>query len=83
MNTLAGWGIAFFEYCLAVPAMSAGATDGAFLTPVGIPTYGVSGIFFDTDGNGAHGLNERVGVDATYIGRDFLYDAVKIYANQP
>src|SRR5476649_1508028 len=28
-----------------VPAMSAGATDGAFLTPAGIPTYGVSGIF--------------------------------------
>jgi acetylornithine deacetylase/succinyl-diaminopimelate desuccinylase-like protein len=65
-----------------VPQMSAGATDGAFLTPVGIPTYGVSGIFFDTDGNGAHGLNERERVDATYKGVDFLYDAVKIYANQ-
>ncbi len=65
-----------------VPTMSAGATDGAFLTPVGIPTYGVSGIFFDTDGNGAHGLNERVRVDATYKGRDFLYDIVKIYASQ-
>jgi acetylornithine deacetylase/succinyl-diaminopimelate desuccinylase-like protein len=66
-----------------VPTMSAGATDGAFLTPVGIPTYGVSGIFFDTDGNGAHGLNERVRVDSTYKGRDFLYDIVKIYAQQP
>ena len=65
-----------------VPQMSAGATDGAFLTPVGIPTYGVSGIFFDTDGNGAHGLNERVRVDATYKGRDFLYDIVKVYATQ-
>ena len=65
-----------------VPQMSAGATDGAFLTPAGIPTYGVSGIFFDTDGNGAHGLNERVRVDATYKGRDFLYDIVKVYANQ-
>ena len=66
-----------------VPTMSAGATDGAFLTPVGIPTYGVSGIFFDTDGNGAHGLNERVRVDSVYKGRDFLYDIVKVYANQP
>jgi acetylornithine deacetylase/succinyl-diaminopimelate desuccinylase-like protein len=65
-----------------VPTMSAGATDGAFLTPVGIPTYGVSGVFFDTDGNGAHGLNERVRVDSVYKGRDFLYDIVKIYANQ-
>lgn len=65
-----------------VPTMSAGATDGAFLTPAGIPTYGLSGIFMDPDGNGAHGLNERVRVGAVYKGRDFLYDIVKIYANQ-
>jgi acetylornithine deacetylase/succinyl-diaminopimelate desuccinylase-like protein len=65
-----------------VPIMSAGATDGAFLTPVGIPTYGVSGMFSDAGGNGSHGLNERIRVDATYKGRDFLYDIVKLYANQ-
>jgi acetylornithine deacetylase/succinyl-diaminopimelate desuccinylase-like protein len=65
-----------------IPTMSAGATDGAFLTPVGIPTYGVSGIFRDAGGNGEHGLNERIRVDATYKGRDFLYDIVKLYASQ-
>ena len=65
-----------------VPAMSAGATDGAFLTPAGIPTYGVSGMFGDPDGNGAHGLNERLRVKSVYDGRDFLYQVVKIYANQ-
>jgi acetylornithine deacetylase/succinyl-diaminopimelate desuccinylase-like protein len=65
-----------------VPAMSAGATDGAFLTPAGIPTYGVSGVFGDPDGNGAHGLNERLRVKSVYDGRDFLYEIVKIYANQ-
>ena len=65
-----------------VPAMSAGATDGAFLTPAGIPTYGVSGMFGDPDGNGAHGLNERLRVKSVYDGRDFLYQLVKIYANQ-
>ena len=65
-----------------VPSMSAGATDGAFLTPAGIPTYGVSGMFGDTDGNGAHGLNERMRVGSVYKGRDFLYEVVKIYANQ-
>lgn len=64
------------------PAMSAGATDGAFLTPAGIPTYGVSGMFGDPDGNGAHGLNERMRVKSVYQGRDFLYEVVKIYANQ-
>ena len=66
-----------------VPLMSAGATDGAFLSPVGIPTYGVSGMFSDPDGNGAHGLNERLRVKSVYDGRDFLYQVVKIYANAP
>jgi len=65
-----------------VPFMSAGATDGAFLTPAGIPTYGVSGMFGDPDGNGAHGLNERMRVKSVYDSRDFLYQLVKIYANQ-
>jgi acetylornithine deacetylase/succinyl-diaminopimelate desuccinylase-like protein len=65
-----------------VATMSAGATDGAFLTPAGIPTYGVSGIFGDADGSGAHGLNERVRTASVYQGRDFIYDIVKIYANQ-
>jgi acetylornithine deacetylase/succinyl-diaminopimelate desuccinylase-like protein len=64
-----------------VPFMSAGATDGAFLTPAGIPTYGVSGMFGDADGNGAHGLNERLRVKSVYEGRDFLYQVVKIYAD--
>jgi acetylornithine deacetylase/succinyl-diaminopimelate desuccinylase-like protein len=64
-----------------VPAMSAGATDGAFLTPAGIPTYGVSGIFSDADGGGAHGLNEHVPVKSVYEGRDFLYGLVKTYVS--
>ena len=64
-----------------VPQMSAGATDGAFLTPAGIPTYGVSGMFGDADGSGAHGLNEHMRVSSVYKGADFIYDIVKIYAN--
>jgi acetylornithine deacetylase/succinyl-diaminopimelate desuccinylase-like protein len=65
-----------------VPVLTAGATDGAFMSPVGIPTYGVSGIFGDPDGNGVHGLNERIRMASLYDGRDFLYGLVKIYANQ-
>lgn len=65
-----------------VPAMSTGATDGRFLTAAGIPTYGLSGLFSDPDGNGAHGLNERIRVRSLYEGRDFLYEVVKVYANQ-
>jgi acetylornithine deacetylase/succinyl-diaminopimelate desuccinylase-like protein len=65
-----------------IPVLTAGATDGAFLTPVGIPTYGVTGMFGDPDGNGVHGLNERIRTASLYNGRDFLYDLVKIYAMQ-
>jgi acetylornithine deacetylase/succinyl-diaminopimelate desuccinylase-like protein len=65
-----------------VPFMSAGATDAAFLAPAGIPTYGVSGMFGEADGNGAHGLNEHMRVRSFYEGRDFLYQVVKIYAQQ-
>jgi acetylornithine deacetylase/succinyl-diaminopimelate desuccinylase-like protein len=60
--------------------MQAGATDGAFLTPVGIPTYGISGMFVDADGNGIHGLNERIRVKTLMEGREYLYRLMKAYA---
>ncbi len=66
-----------------VRTMSAGATDGAFLTPVGIPTYGISGAFGDPDGDGVHGLNERVRVKVLYDSRDYLYRLMKIYGDMP
>jgi acetylornithine deacetylase/succinyl-diaminopimelate desuccinylase-like protein len=65
-----------------VPVLTAGATDGAFLTPAGIPTYGLTGLFGDPDGGGVHGLNERIRVRSLYEGRDFLYRVVKLYAAQ-
>ena len=63
-----------------VPTMAAGATDGRFLTPEGIPTYGVSGIFSDPETTNAHGLNERVRVQSLYEGREFLDRLIKAYA---
>jgi acetylornithine deacetylase/succinyl-diaminopimelate desuccinylase-like protein len=65
-----------------VPAMSTGATDGRFLNRAGIPTYGLSGMFHDADGSRAHGLNERIRVQSLLDGRRFLYQVVKIYAQQ-
>ena len=59
--------------------MQAGATDGAFLTPAGIPTYGISGMFVDADGNGIHGLNERIKVKTLMDGREYLYRLMKVY----
>jgi acetylornithine deacetylase/succinyl-diaminopimelate desuccinylase-like protein len=63
-----------------IPAMSTGATDGLYLSAVGIPTYGVPGAWGDPDGNGVHGLNERLEVRSVYVGRDYLYDLVKALA---
>lgn len=63
---------AIFPGVPLVPLMAAGGTDGAFLTPAGIPTYGYSGIFGTADGNGAHGLNERMGVQSLMDGRAML-----------
>lgn len=56
-----------------VPKMETGATDSIHLRPVGIPCYGVSGIFGDVDDVRAHGRDERVGVKEFYEGREFLY----------
>jgi acetylornithine deacetylase/succinyl-diaminopimelate desuccinylase-like protein len=64
------------------PVMLAGATDAAFLIPIGIPTYGLSGMFADPDGGGIHGLNERIRVRSLYEGRDFLTEVVRSYADQ-
>jgi acetylornithine deacetylase/succinyl-diaminopimelate desuccinylase-like protein len=65
-----------------IPLLQPGATDGQFLTPAGIPTYGVSGFFADRDGGGINGLKERIPVKSLYDGRDFLYQLVKLYADQ-
>jgi acetylornithine deacetylase/succinyl-diaminopimelate desuccinylase-like protein len=65
-----------------VPTMSVGATDGRFLNAAGTPTYGLSGMFHDREGSHAHGLNERIRVKSLMDGREFLYEIVKIYADQ-
>lgn len=63
-----------------IPAMSTGATDGLYLSAVGIPVYGIPGLWRDPDGNGTHGLNERIGVRSLYDGRDYIFDLVKLLA---
>jgi acetylornithine deacetylase/succinyl-diaminopimelate desuccinylase-like protein len=64
-----------------IPYQVNGADDGRFLTPAGIPTYGLSGLFRDANGDGTHGLNEHIRVRSLYDGRDFLYSVVKLYAD--
>lgn len=65
-----------------VPAMSTGATDALYFAAVGIPTYGVPGAWTDPDGNGTHGLNERIEVRSLFAGRDYLFDLIKLLASK-
>ena len=46
--------------------MESGGTDGMHFRRAGIPTWAVSGLFMDPDEMYAHGLNERVPIDAFY-----------------
>lgn len=70
----------YFPGVPVVPVMANGYTDSTFLTAVGIPAYGVPGLWGDPDGNGAHGLNERLEARSLFVGRDYLFDLIKAYA---
>jgi acetylornithine deacetylase/succinyl-diaminopimelate desuccinylase-like protein len=61
-----------------VPAISTGATDGLYFAAVGIPVYGIPGLWRDPDNNGVHGLDERIAVDALYRGRDYMHELIKM-----
>lgn len=71
----------YFPGVPLIPSMSTGATDGIFLEAIGIPVYGAPGGWGDPDGNGVHGLNEHRSVRSVFIGRDFLTDLIKVYAD--
>jgi len=60
-----------------IPTMSSGATDSRFLRNIGMPAYGVSGLFTDPVNNGVHGLNEQVGAKELYDSKEFLYRLVR------
>lgn len=68
---------------IVVPVMATGATDGLYLRNVGIPTYGIEGIFYEIDDNRAHGRDERVGVKQYFEGLEFQYRLIKALASRP
>jgi acetylornithine deacetylase/succinyl-diaminopimelate desuccinylase-like protein len=65
-----------------VATMSTGATDGKYLRIAGIPTYGVSCMFFDMEDNRSHGKDERVSVEDFYDGVRFNYRFMKELASK-
>jgi acetylornithine deacetylase/succinyl-diaminopimelate desuccinylase-like protein len=60
-----------------VPAMSLGASDAVYTMSSGLPTYNITGNLQDQDDIRAHGLDERIRVDAFYTGLDFMYRYLK------
>ena len=57
-----------------IPVMSTGATDSRFFRALGVPAYGVSGLFSDpTVDARAHGRDERMRVQSYYEGQEFLW----------
>ncbi|MCL9683377.1 M20/M25/M40 family metallo-hydrolase [Legionella maioricensis] len=64
-----------------IPIMVTGATDGRYLRAIGIPTYGVMGLFLDRNDFRAHGRDERISIESFYESQAFLYDLVKQLSN--
>ena len=62
--------------------MSSGGTDGMHFRKAGIPTYGAGGIFMNPDEMFAHGLNERVPIDAFYGALDHWSIIIKELAGK-
>jgi acetylornithine deacetylase/succinyl-diaminopimelate desuccinylase-like protein len=60
-----------------IPTMGTGATDSKYFRAVGIPAYGVSGIFGDPNDGRAHGRDERIAIKSFYDGQEFLYRLVR------
>ena len=60
-----------------VATMSTGATDGKYTRIAGIPTYGISCMFFERNDSRAHGKDERVGVQEFYDGVEFNYQLIR------
>jgi acetylornithine deacetylase/succinyl-diaminopimelate desuccinylase-like protein len=63
-----------------IPEMSTGASDATQLGRIGIPTYGVPGLWNEPETAGTHGLNERISANSLYRGRDYLFDLIRYFA---
>jgi len=65
-----------------IPTMETGATDGRSVRRAGIPTYGVSAVAEDPNDVRAHGMDERLGVQAYYDATQFWYSMIKAFAGR-
>ncbi len=66
---------------VVAPEQATYATDGLHVRNIGIPVYGVSGLFGDFGDSRAHGLDERVRVDAFHDSIEFWYRLLKHFSS--
>ncbi|HEY3287676.1 MAG TPA: M20/M25/M40 family metallo-hydrolase [Gemmatimonadaceae bacterium] len=65
-----------------VPTMSTGATDSRYFRALGVPAFGVSGLFSDpTVDARAHGRDERVRIEWYYKAQEFLYQFTRLLSS--
>ncbi len=65
-----------------LPQMGAGASDSKYTRIVGMPSYGIDGMFDDLDDARAHGRDERIGVFAFGQEVDFTYRLMREVSRQ-
>ena len=65
-----------------LPQMSGGATDSKYTRLVGMPSYGIDGMFDDLDDSRAHGRDERIGAAAFAQEVEFTYRLMREVAKQ-
>lgn len=65
---------------VVLPQMGAGASDSKYTRIVGIPSYGIDGMFDDLDDARAHGRDERIGIAAFGQEVDFTYRLMRVFA---
>jgi acetylornithine deacetylase/succinyl-diaminopimelate desuccinylase-like protein len=65
-----------------LPQMGAGASDSKYTRLVGMPSYGIDGMFDDLDDARAHGRDERIGVAAFGQEVDFTYRLMREVSRQ-
>ena len=68
---------------VVLPAMSPGASDSIYTRAVGLPSYGIDGMFDDLDDGRAHGRDERIGVVAFAEELEFTYRLMRAMSDAP
>ncbi len=67
-----------------IPTMSTGANDSRFFLALGVPAFGVSGLFMDPVADArAHGRDERMRIQSYFEGQEFLYRLTKQLSTNP